>query len=394
VAFNVSITPGSLNVGKVLHDAGYATGFVGKWHTGAPPLVRYAANADMKDPKVAQILAENHKRMCEYIKQCGFDYAASIYRGNLKDHKLDALTVHNMEWVTKGALDFIEQYKDKPFFLHICPTLHHSPPPIKSIAGDWRVTPAGLLTEPLNVQAPRSSIGPRLKEVGIPENMGHATWLDDGIGAVLKKLEDLKLADDTMVLYFSDNATRGGKGACYEGGAHTLALMYWRGRLPTGTTCDKLVENIDFVPTILDACAVTPPAEMKIDGASLIPMLTGKETKWRDAIFLEVGHSRAVCTARWKYIAVRYPAQTEQAVKGKPEQKRYHSDGPLGLQETAAANHPCYFDADQLYDLEKDPDEKVNLANDPKYAETLSEMKARLKSFLDRFPRPFGEFKQ
>jgi arylsulfatase A-like enzyme len=391
VAFNVQVLPGSPNVGKVLHDAGYATGFVGKWHTGAPPLLSYSPAADMRDLETARILAENHRRMAEYIKQCGFDYAASIYRGNLKDHRLDALNVHNMEWVTKGALDFIEQYKDKPFFLHMCPTLQHSPPPQKSIAGDWRVTPAGLLTEPLNVQAPRASIAERLKAAGIPENMAHATWLDDGVGAVLKKLEELGLADNTAIIYLSDNATLGGKGTCYEGGVHVPSLMRWKGHVPEGATCDKLVENIDSVPTVLDICAATPPVPMRMDGRSLLPMLTGQDTKWRDAVFLEVGHTRAVCTAKWKYIALRYPPKMQEAT---PKGKRYHTDGPLNLQETAAARHPAYPDADQLYDLEKDPDEQVNLAGNAQYAQTLAEMKARLKEFLDTFPRPFGEFKQ
>ena len=71
--------------------------------------------------------------LCDYIKSCGFDYAASVYRGNLKDHGLNALGVHNQEWVTKGALDFIEQNKDRPFFLHLCTTLQHSPAPNQSL---------------------------------------------------------------------------------------------------------------------------------------------------------------------------------------------------------------------------------------------------------------------
>ena len=108
VGFNVQVEPGSWNVARVLSENGYWTGFVGKWHTGTPPLLSIPADANLHDPQVAKKLAENQRRLCEYIKQAGFGYAASVYRGNLADHKLDALKYHNMEWVTKGALDFLE----------------------------------------------------------------------------------------------------------------------------------------------------------------------------------------------------------------------------------------------------------------------------------------------
>ncbi len=391
VGFNVSVTPGSLNIGKVLHDAGYTTGFVGKWHTGAPPLVKYEPNADMTDPEVAKILAENQRRMVEYIRQCGFDYAAGVYRGNLKDHNLDALTVHNMEWVTKGALDFIEQNKNRPFFLHMAPTLQHGPPPAQSLKGDPRITPAGLLPGPLQVQASRQSIYERLKAAGIPENMAHATWLDDAVGALVQKLQELGIADRTAIIMFSDNATMGGKGTCYEGGTRTPALIYWKGHVGPGMVCDKLIQNIDFVPTILDICGARPPAPMHLDGVSLMPLVTGNAAAWRDALYFEIGHTRAICTGRWKYIALRFPPKVQRAIRdGDPP---YHMSTSLDLQKTAMRNHPHYGDADQLYDLVVDPKEQKNLATDPQHQETLKEMTARLNTWLGQFDRPFGDFR-
>lgn len=395
VGFNVQITPEVPNLGKVMHDAGYVTGFVGKWHTGGPGVLNGPADGKMEDPKIARILAENHRRMVQYIQSCGFDYAASIYRGNLADHKLDALDVHNMEWVTKGAIDFIEQNKDKPFFLHICPTLHHAPAPNKSIPGDWRVTPAGLLTERPNVQAPRESILPRLKEAGIDPAMAYATWLDDAVGAVMKKLEDLGIADNTLVIYFSDNGLRQGKGTCYDGGVHTPSVMRWKGRIPAGVTCEKMVQNTDFAPTILEACGVKPPGEMLLDGQSVLPVARGEPVPWRDMVLLEIGHTRAVTTGKWKYIAVRYPPAQQKAIReGTLGRKPYHMDVSLNLQEIAEKGHPAYWDEDQLYDLAKDPQEKVNLAGKAEHAQVLGEMKQRLKMCLARFPRAFGEFRQ
>ncbi|HPA18424.1 MAG TPA: sulfatase-like hydrolase/transferase [Verrucomicrobiae bacterium] len=394
VGFNVQVEPGGWNVGRVLRENGYATGFVGKWHTGAPAILPCDANASLRDPEVARILAENQRRLVEYIKQVGFDYAASVYRGNLKDHKLDQLTAHNMEWVTKGALDFIGRCGDRPFYLQVATTLQHSPRPQKSIGGDPTMTPAGHLPGPLDVQAPRATIAERLKESGISEDMGHATWLDDGVASILNKLEDQGLLENTLILFFSDNGTMGGKGTCYDGGARTPCFLWWKGRLPCGVVCDKLVENIDFVPTIFDVAGVNPPPQMKLDGMSLIPLITNPgATRWREHLFLEIGHTRAVRDGRYKYVAVRYPAGTQKAIMnstlGRPP---YHMDTSLDLQELALKGHPAYFDADQLYDLQEDPAEQKNLAKDPTRASELADLKGRLGEWLSGFGRPFGEF--
>lgn len=395
VGFNVAIMPETLNLGSVLRGAGYATGFVGKWHTGMPPKAPYPPGGKFEDPKVARALAETQRRTVEYIKSCGFDYAASVYRGNLADHKLNALTDHNQEWVTKGALDFIEQYKDRPFFLHMCTTLQHSPFPLKSLRqGNPLMTPAGLLQEAPQVQPSRKSVLERVRAAGLPEQMAHATWLDDGVGAVMRKVEEIGQLENTLFIFFSDNATMGGKGTCYDGGAQTPCLMMWKGKLKEGAVCGKLVQNTDFAPTILEACGVTPPAEMKLDGASVLGLLSGKAAPWRDTTLLEVGHTRAVVHGKWKYIALRYPPKMKAQIEaGTWTEKPYHMDNPLDLQRTAEKNHPAYWDADQLYDLENDPQERKNLARDPACAQTLEEMKGRLKAELAKFDRPFGEFR-
>jgi arylsulfatase A-like enzyme len=298
-----------------------------------------------------------------------------------------------MEWVTKGALDFLGQCKDKPFYLHLATTLQHSPPPQKSIAGDPCLTPAGLLPRPLQMQAPRSTIAERLRQAGLPENMGHATWLDDGIAAVIQELERLGKLENTVIIFYSDNSTRGGKGTCYEGGAKTPAFVSWKSHFSSGVVCDKLIQNIDWVPTIFDLAGIQAPAQMKIDGQSLVPLAIGRTAAWRDAVFFEIGHARAVCTGRWKYFAVRYPPALQEKIKnntlGRPP---YHMDSPINLQKLAVAAHPAYWDADQLYDLQNDPDEKTNLIRDPNNAATVAQLKARLKEWLAGFNRPFGEF--
>jgi arylsulfatase A-like enzyme len=393
VGFNVQVEPGSWNVARVLHAHGYRTGFVGKWHTGTPALLSIPADANLHDPDVARKLAENQRRLCDYIRRAGFDYAASVYRGNLADHKLDALKYHNMEWVTKGALDFLEQAGDEPFFLHVCTTLQHSPAPNQSIGQDPTMTPAGHVPAALRVQAPRAGIVARLRQAGVAKDMGHATWLDDGVAALVRKLADLGKLDNTVILLFSDNATLGGKGTCYEGGVRTPCFLWGKGRIPAGQVCDRLVQNIDFVPTIFDLAGVQRPAEMRVDGRSLVPLVTQPQTKWRAALFLEIGHTRAVCTERWKYIALRYPpALQQQIAAGTLGRPAYHMDTSLNLQETALKRHPGYWDADQLYDLQADPDERVNVIKDPANAQIVAELRGRLEEWLTEFDRPFGEF--
>jgi len=159
-------------------------------------------------------------------------------------------------------------------------------------------------------------------------------------------------------------------------------------------TLDKLVQNIDFVPTIFELAGVRPPSAMKLDGVSLMPLVTQpQQTKWRDALFLEIGHTRAVCTERWKYIALRYPPQMQRKIAdGTLGRPAYHMDVSLNLQEAALKRHPGYWDADQLYDLQADPGERVNLIKDAAHARTVAELQGRLKNWLVGFDRPFGEF--
>lgn len=394
VMFNTHLLPGQLNLPTVLQRAGYATGCVGKWHVGGGPYKKLSPDSDLKNPEVGRVMAANQETLCAFARTCGFDYAASMYQGNVADYKLNAFVAHNMEWVTKGALDFIDQSRDRPFFLYMAPTLMHSPFPTRSLRLDPCMTPAGMLPAPItDAQPSRESIFRRVQEAGLPESAAGATWLDDGVGAVLQRLEKYGLLEDTAVFLFSDNTTQGGKGTCYEGGAHTPALLRYSGHVPAGTRCDQFVQNIDFAPTIFDICGVTAPTEMHLDGRSMLPLVEGKPVTWRDAAFLEVGHVRAVMAGPYKYIALRYPPKLQEQIKnntlGRPA---YQMDTTFDLEETARKAHPAYFDADQLYDLDKDPGETINLATDPAYAGVLADMKKRLTEWLKTFDRPFGEF--
>lgn len=385
-----------------LQAAGYATGMVGKWHQGhGAPMRQFDAEADPADPKVKAALLAAYEKVRAAVKSCGFDYADGIYRDNVDGAKGQkkfwlpaALRFHNMEWVTASALKFIEQSKDRPFFLYLAPTLVHSPSALKSLAADPRITPMGYLDRAPEVQPSRQSVRERIDKAGVaPEQIG-STWLDDGVGAVLAKLEELGLASNTVVLLAGDNGNKA-KFTCYDGGALMPFVARWPGVAQPGTVCSKLVSNIDFAPTILEICGVVPPSGIHRDGRSIVAALKGDPAYVRESLLLEITTERAVVTADgFKYIAVRYTPEILAQVKA--GKKFNHWCQPM---ETAThtynadQNYPGYFDLDQLYDLNADPGEQQNLARNPQHAAKLDQLKAQLRAYSQELPHPYGEFR-
>jgi len=351
-----------------------------------------------------------------WVKTLGFDYAASMNQGNFGAHPCRALRVHNQEWITKGAVDFIDASADKPFFLYMATSLTHGPKPLDSLKADPRKTHGGLLPAALDVQPSRASVLERVQAAGVSDALAGATWLDDGVGAVLDRIDALER--DALVIYFNDHGVEGAKGSCYEGGVRSPAMVRWKGKAKPGRSA-ALVQNVDFVPTILDACGIEPPEDMHVDGQSLVPILRGEKAKLRDSVYLEIGYTRAVCTERWKYIAFRIPpsrrmtkeeriraSEAYAESKKRREDKDFATtpDAPLshlgfpGGQSTERGNAirkhgKTYYDADQLYDLESDPDEQTNLAKDPAHQPTLERMQALLREHLRRVPGTFAEFR-
>lgn len=389
---------------QLLKDQGYVTGMVGKWHQGSSgPLVKFRENDDPDDPQVRAKLESNYEKLLAGIRSTGFDYAASAYHGNVDDGKGPGgqgllpgkLRVHNMEWVTAGALDFIQQNRDRAFFLYLAPTLVHGPSPLASLRNaDRRASSRGWLVKAPEVQPSRQSVLERVKQAGVDVKQAGVTWLDDGVGAVLQRLDDLGLAGRTLVLLASDNGNVA-KFTCYDGGALTPFVARWPGKIPAGRVCGKLVSNIDFAPTILEVCGVKPPAEAGFDGRSIWPALKDDPAYQRKSLFLEVTTERAVVTEDgFKYIAVRYlPAIAEQVAQGKkfnhwcqPMEKSTHS-------YNAEKNYPAYFDRDQLYDLNHDPREQKNLVAEPGQQARLAQLKQLLKEYSATLPHTFGEFK-
>jgi len=302
------------------------------------------------------------------------------------------MRLHNPEWVVKGAHDFLEQQSgDEPFFLYVCTTLIHGPDHRESLTADPCITPGGLLDEPItDVMPARHTVEERLRAASLEytHNNAGSLWLDDCVGSVLSKAEELGLMDDTVVVYQTDhNAVS--KGSCYERGVKIPMITKWDGVIEPGTVCDQMAQNIDFVPTLMDIAGIEKTDDMVIDGTSLLPLLKGEDKPLHEDLFFEYGVTRAVSNGKWKYIAFRYTEEQIEQMKNGQLEKPLGTMGNMHDFNVGVYHQPHWYDPDQLFDLENDPLEQNNLAADPAFAGRLEIMQARLRNHLDRFDHPF-----
>lgn len=181
--------------------------------------------------------------------------------------------------------------------------------------------------------------------------------VDDGVGEVLDYLEENGLAENTIVIYTSDQGFYLGehgwfdKRFMYEQSLRTPLLMRYPKEIPAGTEIDKLVQNLDFAPTILDYAGVDIPSD--IQGESFRDLVSGRSTAWRDAIY---------------YTYYEYPSAHSV--------KRHY-----GIATDRYKLIHFYYDIDEweMYDLETDPDEMKNIYEDPAYADVRDELHQRLE---------------
>jgi hypothetical protein len=301
-----------------------------------------------------------------------------------------------VEWITSGALRFLDEWKptEKPFLLYMATTLNHGPGPAnKKYTGDPLATPAGLLDSPLDVQPPRSSIPERVREAGLSTD-GPACdllWLDDGIGAVLKRLESQGELDNTIVFYFDDHGVESGKGSLYEGGIRSVSFVWSPRYVKGGRQTEVRVSNIDFAPTIMELCGVLESEQHAVDGTSFVSVLQGSEREIHDYLFFELGATRAVLQDGWKYLAFRLPP----SLPPNPPQPYTHladRPGGRGSEGPAMRFYPNYYDRDQLYNIGADPFERENLYRDTRQQERVLTMRQLLRKALATVPGTFAEF--
>ncbi len=407
VAWNSKIMPDDITLPKLLQQAGYVTGIAGKQHVvDVRDRQRPPADADPRAPQIKAMLAHNAQVERAALRQAGFDEAGGIYMGNADELNPAELRVHNMDWVAQAGLDFLDHHagKGKPFFLYFAPTLVHSPnTPERSWNADPRLTPWGVLdTAPKGLPS-REDRARRLREhPSTGRNPENFLWLDDAIGALLRKLETSGELARTVIFFFNDNG-QDGKGSIYQSGAYAPSIVWRPGGFPAGRTCDVRVTNLDFAPTILELAGAPVPPDW-FDGRSFRAALEGRNNPIHETVFFELGFTRGVRQGDWKYIALRYPPEPERFalvnnpphLKGftlPPGQPAFGHIGGNNNELAALRTQPAYFDRDQLYSLRDDPHEQHNLAAEPQHAATLAAMKRELQRALARLPGGFGELK-
>ncbi|MBT3285729.1 MAG: sulfatase-like hydrolase/transferase [Victivallales bacterium] len=394
---------------QILQSGGYFTGAVGKWMQGLGGKVKNPpAEATGREPEVAALLKSNYGKVLKSVRNCGFDFAASIYlqntgvpkgkRSTKKSWLPKVLRQHNQDWVTAGALEFLNQasQREQPFFLYMPTSLTHGPSPLASLRADPKIAASGYLDKAPNVQPSRKDVMDRINQAGLPHGMAGVTWLDDGVGAVFKKLKEMGVTNNTLVILASDNGKRG-KFTCYDSGARMPCIMSWPGVIGPGSVCRELTSNIDFAPTFYELAGIKAPTGVVVDGTSLVPLLTGEGTYTRSHLFLEITYERAIVNGgNFKYIATRYPEKIQRLVDA--GQKHSHwglpMDDKVHHTYNAEKQYPGYFDGDQLYDLTKDPGEQHNLARDPAHADMLRKLQVQLTTVSQRLPHRFGEFRK
>jgi arylsulfatase A-like enzyme len=369
----------------------------GKWHVSREDFPRglLQRTDDPADPTVNEALIRHQVLARERVKRDGgFDEARSVMFGNYDGFPVASLKLHNYPWVNKGALDFIEESArgDKPFFLYLAATSLHGPHHAEGLVRDYGFTPEGrmegLEAYNLDVEALAAQIGTMTS----PESHRFAgmAFLDHQVGLVVDKLKELGIEDNTVLVFLPDHNTEPGKSTCYEKGVKIPMFIRWPARIEPGTRTGAMVQSIDLLPTLLEIAGVKMPEGYEVDGRSLLPVLEDPGKELREYIYSESGYTRAIFDGKYKYIAFRYPEEMVARMKdGTLSMAPTHVASPGGIPIVNMSFYPGYWDSDQLYDLESDPFEQENLAGNPGYAETVQELQAVLKEYLEGFEHPF-----
>ena len=249
-----------ITIGESLRTGGYATATMGKWHLGADPTTQGF------DLNIAGR---------EWGSPSGGGYHSPYHYPNLvNEEKGEYLT----DRLAVEACAFLEANKKRPFFLYLTHYAVHTP-----IQGKADLI-AKYKAKPPTEHHSNAAYAAMVESV------------DDSVGAVLGKVEELGLSDNTIVLFFSDNGghfgatsnhpLRGAKGMLYEGGIREPMIVHWPGITAPGSVCHEPVIGVDFYPTLLEMTGTTGPADYLLDGLSYVPLLKDAGASLnREAIF-------------------------------------------------------------------------------------------------------------
>lgn len=320
-------------IAEALKANGYATAIIGKWHLGEDPSNPMAHGFDVHVPNWAKGWPNG-------------GYYHPFKLEGVESREGDYLT----DRLTDEALDWIELNKETPFFLYFSHYAVHDPIEGRpDLVKKYQEKLGEMIIkegEPFLLEGNPDSGQPVLigeaqemlrdeafkgfsqlpnqmvKIKQFQDNVHFAAMvesMDESFGRLLKKLQDLGLEDNTIVIFFSDNGgmaaanfgnpkrvltseqldrafstanlpLRGAKGWLYEGGIRVPLIVKWPAGKLKSSECDVPVISVDFYPTIMDMIGKKPPEDQKVDGISLVPLLMGEKTLDREAIFWHFPH--------------------------------------------------------------------------------------------------------
>jgi arylsulfatase A len=323
----------TFTLGHLFQKAGYATGAFGKWGLG-----RVGTSGDPEKQGFDHFFGY----ICQ--RQAHTYYPNHLWRDGrifwIEENKDGAERVYSHDLIAEEALKFIRANEDRPFFLYVPFTIPHV-----------------ALQVPEDSLADYRSLGPDPAYGGKRGYVAHerpracyagmVTRMDRAVGRITSLLRELGLADNTLVIFTSDNGPtfaggsdpaffesagplRGLKGSVYEGGIRVPFIARWPGRIKPGSESDHISAFWDFLPTCAELLGVDPP--QGLDGLSLLPTLLGRpgQQKQHEYLYWELTGQQAVRMGDWK------------AIRLKPNQKTQLFDlrADLGEQNDVADRHP------------------------------------------------------
>lgn len=343
------IDPDETTLAELMRADGYRTGIFGKWHLGD----NYPRRA--MDQGFQESLVHNGGGLA----QPGDPPVPVDEQGAYFDPTLS----HNGKWVkTKGyvsdvitdaAIQFIEQQRKRPFFVYLSFNAPHSP---FQVPDEYRKNYPPHVFNPTNFPAQGHPMPTEYKPDVLARVYGMVENIDDNVGRLLAKLDALKLAEDTIVIFFSDNGAtrhngfngglRGWKGTPYEGGIRQFCFIRWSAQLKAGLKVNQITSHIDLTPTLLDFCKIQKPRHMKFDGRSLAPLLRGEVADWPERTLVAQWH-RGDVPERYRHFAVRsqdwklvQPIGREEPWDGKTEFQLFNITRDPFEMHDVAAQHP------------------------------------------------------
>ncbi|UCD49174.1 MAG: sulfatase [Phycisphaerales bacterium] len=289
-----------VTIAEALKQAEYATGFVGKWHLSTRGEDRFEYYPDRQGFDV----------------NIGGDWSGApptyFHPYEKRGRKLETMPPGGKEGeyltdrLTDESLRFLEANKDKPFLLYLSHYAVHTPIESKQALTEKYQAKAKTLPalEGPHAQPVYGRYQTRMVQDNAPY-AGMVQSVDESVGRVMDKLEELGLEENTVVIFMSDNGglstvpregptcnlpLRAGKGWLYEGGIREPMLIKWPGAAKPGSVCDETVTSTDFYPTMLEMAGLPLRPAQHVDGVSLVPLLKKTGTLQRDAIYWHYPH--------------------------------------------------------------------------------------------------------